>query len=414
MPRRDASLPPAVVIGGVYGALSVIRSLARKGIEVHVLAPVMHSPIVHSRYPASYTAFHDKQRIQEDWLAWLEESGPRGAALLPCDDDSLELIVRNRPRLLELGYRPFEANDEAAIETLDKARIYELAEGVGVAAPVSIRLREPADLEGAVERMVFPCALKPLHSHLFARHYSVKAVIVRDADDLRRTWEPMHELGLEVIATEIVNPESEACVGYMTFLDERDEPLFHFTKFKVRQFPIRFGLGSYHVSKWMPDVAEAGLRFFRGVGVRGLAYIEFKRATDGTPKIVDVNHRFLDSTEVVRRSGIDVAQIAYDRAVGRPVEAPATFRDGVRLWFAVEDTRAAFGSRRTAGLGGWARSIAGVQHFPVLAWDDPLPSLASAGWYVQRVARRLARPDGAPDGPRVLREGEALDDGQRR
>lgn len=389
----DPSPPPAVVIGGVVGALSVTRALARKGIEVHVLSPVMHSPIPRSRFPAACVQFQNKHTIQDDWLAWLVEKGPEGAALLPCDDDSLELIVRNRAPLVELGYRPFEADDEAALATLDKARIYDLAAEAGVAAPISIRLQDTADFEEAVSRMLFPCALKPLHSHLFARYYTVKAVVVQDAEDLRRTWEPMRELGLEVIATEIVNPASEECVGYMTYLDEEGEPLFHFTKAKVRQYPIRFGLGSYHVTRWMPDVADAGLRFFQGVGVRGLAYVEFKRAVDGTPKVVDVNHRFLDSTEVVRRSGIDIAQLAYDRVTGRPTDVPESFRDDVRLWFAVEDTRAFLDRRREGGLGlaEWAGSLVGRQHFPIFAWDDPLPSLANAAWFVQRFTRRAGR-----------------------
>lgn len=398
MRTRDRSQPPAVVIGGVVGALSVTRSLARTGIKVHVLSPVMHSPIPHSRFPAGCVTFRDKQTIQEDWLAWLTERGPGGAALLPCDDDSLELIARNRARLVELGYRPFEADDEAALATLDKNRIHELAEQAGVGAPVSVHLRKPADLDEAVTRMAFPCALKPLHSHLFARHYSVKAIVVQDAEDLRRTWEPMHELGLEVLATEIVNPASEECVGYMTYLDEQGEPLFHFTKAKVRQYPIRFGLGSYHVSRWMPDVADAGLRFFQGIGARGLAYVEFKRAVDGTPKIVDVNHRFLDSTEVVRRSGFDVAQLVYDRVTGWPTDLPKSFREGVRLWFPVEDTRAYLDGRRQGGmrLAEWARSLAGRQHFPIFAWDDPMPSLANAGWLAQRFVRKVAgRPSPA-------------------
>jgi D-aspartate ligase len=388
-----ATDPPAVVIGGAVGALSVTRSLARKGIDVYVLSPVMHSPIPHSRFPVDCVTFDDKQTIQDDWLAWLAEKGPAGAALLPCDDDSLELIARNRARLVELGYRPFEADDGAALATLDKNEIHELAEKAGVAAPVSVHLREPADLEEAVSRMEFPCALKPLHSHLFARHYSVKAIVVQDAEDLRRTWAPMQELGLEVLATEIINPASEECVGYMTYLDERGEPLFHFTKAKIRQYPIRFGLGSYHVSRWTPDVADAGLRFFQSIGARGLAYVEFKRATDGTPKIVDVNHRFLDSTEVVRRSGIDIAQLVYDRLTGRPIDVPESFRDDVRLWFAVEDTRAFFDARREGRmrLREWAGSLAGRQHFPIFAWDDPLPSLTNVGWMAQRLVRRAGR-----------------------
>ena len=387
-------LPPAVVIGGIIGATSVVRTLARAGIDVHVLASAMpHSPLRRSRFPASYNRFTDKNRIQEDWLAWLEANAEsvRGAALLPCDDDALELIARNRPRLVELGYRPFEVNDEMALAMLDKARIYELAAEVGVGAPVMIELRDEADLERVIEEMRFPCALKPLHSHLFGRYYSAKAIAVSDAEQLRRTWAPMRELGLEMLATEIVDPSSEEGVGYMTYLDEGGEPLFHFTKAKVRQHPPHFGTGCYHVARWMPDVADDGLRFFQGVGVRGLAYVEFKRDVDGTLKVVDVNHRFLDSTEVVRRSGMNVAQLTYDRLTGRPVDPPTTFRENVRLLFALEDVRAFVELRGDLKFSDWARSLAGVQHFPIFAWDDPLPSVSDAAWIAGRAFRKAGR-----------------------
>ena len=393
-PSRPRPTPPAVVVGGIIGALSVTRSLARSGVPVHVLSPALqHSALRRSRFPAAVVRFFDKDAVQDDWLAWLETNGPEGAALIPCDDDALELIARHRARLVELGYRPFEANDAVALEMLDKARIYDLAAEVGVAAPVSVRLQEEDDLDRAAAVMRFPCALKPMHSHLAGRHFPQKAIVVDDADELRRTWEPMRAVGLHVIATEIVNPASEECVGYMTYLDEEGEPLFAFTKAKVRQHPTRFGTGCYHVTGWMPDVAEAGERFFRGVGVRGLAYVEFKRALDGTPKIVDVNHRFLDSTEVVRRSGIDVARLVYDRLTGGEVRIPSSFREDVRLWFALEDTRAFLDQRRRGSLGfaTWARSLAGRQHFPIFAWDDPLPSVSDAAWIVGRAVRKAGR-----------------------
>ncbi len=387
-------IPPAVVIGGVTGATSVVRTLGRAGIDVHVLATAMpHSPLRRSRFPASYSRFTDKDRIQEDWLEGLEHNADsvRGAALLPCDDDALELIARNRQRLIELGYRPFEVNDEMALAMLDKARIYELAEGLGIGAPVMIRLVDEDDLERVIEQMPFPCGLKPQHSHLFGRHYSQKAIAVQDADELRRLWAPMRELGLEMIATEIVDPSSEECVGYMTYLDESGEPLFHFTKAKVRQYPPHFGTGCYHVSRWLPDIAEAGLRFFQGVGVRGLAYVEFKRAVDGTPKVIDVNHRFLDSTEVVRRSGIDIAQLTYDILVGSPVDPPDTFRENVRLLFAFEDLRGFIELKGDLKASNWLRSLAGAQHFPIFAWDDPLPSVSDAAWIVGRGFRKAGR-----------------------
>jgi len=391
-PRRQmAATPPVVLLGGRGAALSVARSLALLGAAVHVVSTGF-APVASSRHCATFTRTEGAD-TQAEWLAWLER-GPRGAVLLPCHDDGLELIARHRPLLRDWGYLPVEADDGIVLTMLDKLRTYALARALDVPAPRTRALREPRDVEAAVAELTFPCALKPRRAHVLARHSTRKAFVVANEAALRRELAALAPTGVEMLATEIVPGGDDQFVSYYTYLDERGAPLAHFTKRKLRQYPVHFGLITYQVTEWVPDVAELGLRFAQGAGLRGLAAIEFKRdATDGAFKLIECNHRFTASNEIVRLSGTDLAVIAYRRAAGQPVAPVVGFREGVRLWNPVEDV-AALLSYRLAGeitTVEWARSLARRQRFSTFRWSDPAPALASWREVGRRVARRAAR-----------------------
>src|ERR1019366_6213084 len=133
---------------------------------------------------------------------------------------------------------------------------------------------------------------------------------------------------------------------------------------------------TYHVTAWQPDVAELGLRFFQDLGLRGLAFVEFKRdGRDGQLKLIECNARFGLATSQVRRAGIDLPVLAYNRLTGRADPPLGRFRDGVHLWFPREDFKT-YRQYRAAGqlsTTQWLLSLAHLQHTPVMAWDDPGP-----------------------------------------
>ena len=383
--------PPAVLLGGENIAVSAARSLAREGVTVYALGD-RTDPVRVSRHCASFVEVGAKKGVAARYLEWLRH-GPPGAVVLPCDDDGLELVARHRRELVERGYRPIEANDEVLLAMLDKHRTYELAREIGVPAPQTVTVRRDEDVERAAREIGFPCALKPLHSHLFAQHFSArtKVWVVEREDELRETLGRMVELELEMLVTEILPGGDDRFFSYYSYLDERGEPLFHFTKHKLRQYPIRFGLATYHLSRWDEETAALGLRFFQGVGLRGIGNVEFKRdPRDGQLKLIECNHRFTAANELVRAAGIDVARLTYRRLAGLPQAPLEGFRDGVRLWHPVEDARAFLDYRREGQLSvaAWTRSLLHRQRFPLLDVRDPMPSLGNYGRMARRAVRR--------------------------
>lgn len=377
----------------------IARSLSAAGVVVDAVgAPT--DPVRHSRHCRHFVDLGSGEGVQERWLAWLTKHAGTGSVLLPCNDDALELLARNRERLVSLGYSPIEANDEVVLAVLDKHETYARARGIGVPTPRTALLRPDDDVATVAESMEFPLALKPRHSHLFQRHFGLgrKVFLAEDRSELARHAERMGDLGLEMLVTEVVPGADGAYHSYYTYVDERGKPLFNLTKSKLRQYPVGFGLATYHVIDRDEDTIEVGVRFVQGMGVRGVACVEFKRdLRDGRLKLIECNHRFTAGYELVRHAGIDVALLAYNRASGRPDPPLNSYRTGVSMWHPVEDARA-FASYRRNGeltLRAWLRSLARPQHFPMFSWRDPKPSLASISrfplWLVRGFTKESAR-----------------------
>ena len=382
--------PPAIILGGTGNAVSVARSLAAAGVEVYALGTGTWDPVRYSRACRHYVATEGGETTQRRWLEWLEQ-GPHGAVVLPCDDDGVELIARHRADLVDRGYRPYEADDAVLLAMIDKSATHELAAKAGVPTPRTVTVKNMDGLTKAIDEIGLPCALKPLHSHVFRRRIGrVKAVVVHDADELSRTFARFSAQGVALLATEIIPGDDARFASYYSYLDEAGEPLFHFTKRKVRQFPTGFGGACYEVSQWDEEVATLGLRFFQGIGLRGLANVEFKRdPRDGGLKLIECNHRFTASNELIRIAGIDLALFVYNRLVGRATPETRTYRDGVHLWYPIEDFRSFWSSRRSGQttVGAWLGSF-DRPHFPIFRWSDPTPTLSNVSRVFNRVRSR--------------------------
>lgn len=382
--------PPAVILGGGATAVPIIRHLSDQGIEVIALGKE-GDPGRWSRF-GRFFALEAGDNVQRHWLDWLEESAPPDAIVLAASDHGVELIARHRTRLEERGLRAMELNDEAALAMLDKQRTYEIADRASIPAPRSLPLESEADVELALATLRYPFALKPIHSHLFHRHFRDKLLRVADDDEFRQAFARTSELGLAMLATEVIEgPDGNICT-YCTYLDENSNPLGEFTKRRPRQFPAHHGTGTLHVSDWIPDAVELGRRFCEAAELRGLASVEFKRdERDGELKLIECNYRFLNSTPNLVGSGFDIITVAYNRLAGLPLPS-LEYRRGLHTLNPLDDFRAFLEYRRDGDLKTheWLRSVLHrPTNFTVWRWDDPGPTL---GWHRDRarnVTRRL-------------------------
>src|SRR5262249_30384917 len=149
--------------GGGANALSVARSLDRLGADVYAInegnAPV--------RFSRSCRWLALRGEAPDSWARFLvapESDRLRGAVLVACSDDAIELIARHR-EALEAKFLLDDSNSEAQRCMLDKRRTYFAARGAGVPTPRFWAAASREQLVALRGSLAFPLLIKPHFTH---------------------------------------------------------------------------------------------------------------------------------------------------------------------------------------------------------------------------------------------------------
>ena len=394
--RSRTDRPPAIVVGGDANALSVARCLHAAGISVYALnrpnAAVRHSRACRMIDLAGSDGGPDA------WSTFL--LGPRsehlrGAVLLACNDEAIEMIIAHRRPLAE-RYVLEEGDAELRLSLLDKLRTYDQSVAAGVPTPRYWRVSSVSDLEKIKDGLIFPLIIKPLFSHHVRKIWGAKYLLIQNYDELHQKFVELQHQNIEYLLMEFIPGGDDQLCSYYTYMDENGTPLFHFTKRVIRRYPENMGPACYHVTDWNPEVRDMGLKFFRHVRLRGLGNVEFKRdRRDGKLKIIECNARFTAANCLVKAAGLDLPLLTYNKLTGRPLPPVDSYRSGLTLWLPVADFLAFKELRQQGKITwlGWLRSVLRPQLFQYFSWRDPMPAVVWAGRkFSQVLFRRRRRP----------------------
>jgi D-aspartate ligase len=388
--------PDAVLLGGGRNGLSVARSLGRAGVRVHAIT-YPNDPVAYSRYASRIDVPPGAGTIEASWERYLlgsESDGLRGSVLLTMNDAGILILNRNRAALAA-KFILDAANPEAQLRMLDKLSTYEEARKAGVPTPKFWVATSVAQIRELARDLVLPLIVKPLFSHIFEQVFvGEKYLLAETLGEVEDAFLTVERAGIPCMLVEYLPGDDDLLCSYYTYVDEQGETHFDFTKRVVRRYPARMGLGSCHVTDWIPDVAQLGRRLLLSAGVRGLVNAEFKRdPRDGVLKLLECNARFTAATNLVTASGIDAALFIYNRLTGGPPVPVRAYRRGLMLWDPVRDVQAYLERRELDGLTfrQWLRSIRLPLVFPVLALDDPMPSFRGARGVARDGLRKVGR-----------------------
>jgi predicted ATP-grasp superfamily ATP-dependent carboligase len=397
--RAGGDLPPAIILGGGANALSVARSLGRLGAEVYAI----NEDLAFVRYSRYCRWLEVRGDAPESWARFLvgpESDRFRGAVLLACSDDGIELIARHRDEL-SAKFLLDESNPAAQLCMLNKCRTYQAALAAGVPTPRFWMAETREQVMALRDSLVFPLIVKPHFTYVFEQRSGKKFMVADDFDQLLRAHEALDAAGIDTLLVEWIPGPDDLLCSYYTYLDGGETPLFHFTKRVIRRSPAGMGNACYHVTDWNPEVRDLALRLFRWVGLLGLANAEFKRdERDGQLKLIECNARFTAANCLVARSGFDLAAFVYNRLVGRPQPSLEAYARGMRLWDPVRDFEAFLELKGQGRLTArqWIASLLHRQTFPYFRWSDPLPSLVRATKPLRQLLSRGRRPSGTVPG----------------
>ncbi|HLH22469.1 MAG TPA: ATP-grasp domain-containing protein [Chloroflexota bacterium] len=369
----------ALVIGGDYQGLGIVRSLGRRGIPVWVLDDERSIAAV-SRYTRRALPWPTDAGCQRDYLlALAKQHRLDGWVVYPTRDETVGLLAREHAALAE-RYRLATPPWEITRWAYDKRLTYQLAAESGLAAPWT---RYPANRdEVAALDCQYPVILKPAIKEHFYRHTHAKAWRVDDRAALLARYDEACALLApderdEIMVQELIPGGGEAQFSFAALCHD-GAILASLVARRWRQHPMDFGHSSTYVETiQLPGVAAAGTALLAAMRYSGLAEVEFKRdpRTDRY-KVLDVNARTWGWHTIGPRAGVDFPYLLWRLLHGQPV--PATRgRPGVRWMRLLTDLPTALLEIRRGRLapGAYLRSLAGRPTPSVFQVDDPLPAL---------------------------------------
>ena len=312
----------AVVVGGDYQGLGIVRSLGSRGIPVCVVDDE-YSISRFSRYSTHYVKvanLRDERAAVDDLIKLGKRLNLFGWVLYPTRERLVSAFSRNRTLLSE-SFRVPTPDWESVRWAWDKRNTYQLAKKLGIPAPAT---RYPVNAEQLAEldSCTPPFVLKPAIKEHFIYATKAKAWRADSHAELKTLFHRASELAGrgEIMVQELIPGGGAQQFAYCAFF-RNGEAIGKMVARRWRQHPLEFGRSSTYVETVdIPILEDMSERFLRAINYYGLVEIEYKLdPRDGQYKLLDVNARTWGYHSLGPRAGVDFSYMLYADQVGLPV-----------------------------------------------------------------------------------------------
>jgi predicted ATP-grasp superfamily ATP-dependent carboligase len=366
----------AVIIGGDFQGLGILRSLARQGVPICLLdrgACIARF----SRYKKRFISCPD---VREGALFFnfLKDLAVRGNLdgwiIYPNDDETVHFLAKYKERLEEHYRVPMPSWDVVKF-AYEKRLTYELAQRCGIAIPQTFYVADLQELEQL--SLEFPVIIKPSIKDHFYPTAKRKAIRVDDKRELAQEFEKAASIvdSSEIMIQELIpgGPDHLFSVGSLC----RDgRILARVVARRTRQHPMDFGHATtYAETVDIPELEEIAQKILEAMGYYGLSEVEFMLdPRDGRYKLIEINARPWGWHTLAIGAGVDLPFLLYRDMLGEGVAADGFERNAkwIRLTTDIPTAMGEiFGGRMK--LADYLGSLGGKKQFAVLSMRDPLP-----------------------------------------
>ena len=383
--------PGAVVVGGDYQGLGIVRSLGRRGVPVCIIDDE-RSIARYSRYATHAVRvldLRDELSTVETVLEVGRHFGLDGWVLFPTREETVAAFSRHRARLGERFRVPTPGWD-AVKWAWDKRNTYRLAGELGIPAPRTWYPRTAGDV-AAIDGD-FPLVIKPAVKEHFVYATKAKAWRVDSREELEKRFAQAAALcdDGEVMVQELLPGDGLHQFAYCAFFKDGGA-VGSMVARRRRQHPPDFGRASTFVETVeLPELEELSSRFLRAIDYYGLVEVEYKLdPRDSRFKLLDVNARTWGYHSLGQRAGVDFPAMLFADQIGEGVEGRRA-APGVRWIRLVTDlpTAAVELTRGRLDIRGYLRSLVDFDEEAVFSARDPLPGLVELGLIPYLAMRR--------------------------
>jgi D-aspartate ligase len=369
----------AVVLGGDYQGLGIVRSLGRHGIPSFIVDDE-HSIARFSRYAGRATRVRDlkDERATVDGLLQIgRKFNLDGWLLYPTRDELVATISRNREELGSI-FRVPTTTWESVRWAWDKRNTYQMAEQLGIPIPWT-RYPQSIDELSEFDALEPPFAIKPAIKEHFIYATRVKAWCANSHAELREMYQNARDLvgPGEVMVQELIPGGGSQQFSYCAFFRE-GKAVGSMVARRRRQHPLQFGRASTFVETIdNPQLEKTSERFLKAINYYGLVEVEYKLdPRDLQYKLLDVNARTWGYHSLGASAGVDFCHMLHDDQMGLPVTVRRAQAGvgWVRMTTDIPTVVLEFFAGQLSPMD-YLRSLRMCRTEAVYSGDDPVPGL---------------------------------------
>jgi predicted ATP-grasp superfamily ATP-dependent carboligase len=369
----------AVIIGGHFQGLGVLRSLARRNVPTYLLD---HELCIgrFSRYPRKFVkcpSVRQESAFFEFLIDLAQKYDLHGWLIYPNDDETVCFLAKHKQQLEEYYLVPTPSWEVVKFAN-DKKLTYQLAERCGILVPKTFYARSIKELEQL--DIEFPVIIKPSIKEPFYSSTRKKAIRVDNRSHLVQEFASAASIidGSELMIQELIpgGPDYLFSVGS---LYKNGEFLGKVVAHRPRQHPMDFGHATtFAVTVDIPELEEIAKKILRDIGYYGLSEVEFMLdPRDGHYKLIEINARPWGWHTLAIGAGVDLPYLLYQDMLGDTVKKDG-FEKDVKWIRLVTDVPTALTEiiKGEMKISDYLNSLRGKRQFSVLSIADPLPSIA--------------------------------------
>ena len=310
-----------VLDGGQRSALAVVRSLGRRGIQVHVADTVSPCLAGVSRYAHSQWHHPDPQSSPAQFVTWVHDISRRLRIdlVFPATDVTTMLLAPHRetpgaPRIVCAPHTAYE-------QVTDKFHLLQIANRAQVRTPRTFIATSLQEIEEHLSTARFPIVLKPARSRLALHDRIIDTTVYIAQSKAEALVYARAQVWLGAIPCLLQEFIEGHGAGVFALYSE-GRPVAWFAHRRLREKPPQGGVSVLCESAAVStSLREAAQRLLTEAKWNGAAMVEFRVDRAGNPYLMEVNGRLWGSLQLAIDSGIDFPWLLFRAANGECVEA---------------------------------------------------------------------------------------------
>ncbi|SHJ92654.1 ATP-grasp domain-containing protein [Anaerobranca californiensis DSM 14826] len=302
----------AIVLGGSYGALSIVRSLGQKKVPIIVIGN--RDFIGNSKYCNFYFKTDEDEEII-DVLKEIANKYNRKSVILTDSDRYIELIYNYWDELKE-SYVSHLCNNKETFDILvNKELLYKKSEDLGLNCPKTYKKDEIYKINN------FPVIVKPLDKAVLPSIKGNKVAYCKNKEELSEILRIVDRYKTECIIQEIIEGDLSSLYSITLFRSHKGEIQIGYIGHKIRQYPINFGTVSSFVTKDNIKLVNLSIEILNKINYIGVANFEYKYSEkESDYYIMEVNGRFPMVTGITEKLNNNFVYNIYNSCLEKRID----------------------------------------------------------------------------------------------